>query len=467
MCIHCVTINLSIPPLDLEAELKRIAKLISDGKIRSDEIDSAMVKKIAKQLMAGVKDGYGTISTAVDKSFLKQIENNVYVFSGFKNHQMLREASLLLSDDAGVLKPFNSFLNDVKAISNTYNEVYLNAEYGNAVASMQAAASWNDFVELGVEMLRFQSINDDRTRPEHSMMDGTTVPIDDPLLNTYYTPLDWGCRCEWVPAVGETRKVNTDLPTVPPMFQTNVAKTGILFPDTHPYFNVPATVAQSILKQVDEIKASVKTEITEEPNFYPKELDAYQKELGITLNKEIFTLLNEPIPVTGKSGSAFYSPSEKRVNLPINSRNKASKWQAEAVVYHEYAHAADWQKQWRTNPLVTDLMGKYRKLFAKNGRSEYQRINMDIMKLYNPAFYDKNRDRLEQLASAADTLMSLNPAYGFGHTKKYFSISGKKEAEFIAHIFENKFIGNSAFKELMPDLYEDTIKLANQLAQTK
>jgi SPP1 gp7 family putative phage head morphogenesis protein len=252
MCLNCQIINLSIPPLKLEAELKRIAKLIRDGKMRPNQIDAAMVKKIAKQLMEGVNQGYGTAATDVDISFLRQIENNVYVFSGFKNYQMLREASLLLTNDTGVLKPFNSFLNDVKAISKTYNEVYLNAEYGNAVASMQAAASWNDFIELGVDMLRFQSINDDRTRPEHAIMDGTTVPIGDPLLDTYFTPLDWGCRCEWVPAVGQSRVIK-DLPTVPPMFQTNVAKTGILFPDTHPYFNVSPTTAKDILTQVDDV----------------------------------------------------------------------------------------------------------------------------------------------------------------------------------------------------------------------
>jgi len=253
MCINCQIITLSIPPSGLDAELSRIAKLIREGKLSPGQIDPAMVRKMAKQLMAGVKQGYGTGKlNAAEKSFLAQIENNVYVFSGFKNYHMLKEASTLLND-GGTLKPFKDFLNDIKAINTTYNEVYLSAEYGNAVASMQAAASFNDFVENGIDMLRFQTAGDDRVRTDHAIMDGTTVAIDDPLLDKYYTPLDWGCRCEWIPAVGESRKVTTDLPTVPPMFQNNVAKTGILFPDTHPYFNVPLSIAKQVLTQVDDL----------------------------------------------------------------------------------------------------------------------------------------------------------------------------------------------------------------------
>ncbi len=59
--------------------------------------------------------------------------------------------------------------------------------------------------------------------------------------------------------------------------------------------------------------------------------------------------------------------------------------------------------------------------------------------------------------------MALNPAYGYGHTKKYYRYVGKKEAEFIAHAFENKFIGNPIFKEIAPDLYKDMINLIDEL----
>jgi hypothetical protein len=57
-----------------------------------------------------------------------------------------------------------------------------------------------------------------------------------------------------------------------------------------------------------------------------------------------------------------------------------------------------------------------------------------------------------------DALMALNPNYGYGHTKSYFKRPGAKEAEFISHCFENKFIGNKVFEKYMPELYSDMIK---------
>jgi len=263
MCFKCRMYQLSGKPpkiQGLEPELLRVAKLIHSGKMKPGDIDKAMVRKIADQLMKGVFKGYGKNLTSktlteAERTFLTQVKKNVYVFGGFKNYQQLKEASLLLATDDGKLKPFNQWFTEFKQISKTYNEVYQNAEYGNAVSSSQNAASWHDFINNGIETLTFQTAEDDRVRPEHAMLDGMTVDIDDPILNVYFTPLDWGCRCEWIP--GQAKNI-TDvndyiLPDLPKMFQNNVGKTGIVFPETHPYFDTSKKVAKSINQQVDDI----------------------------------------------------------------------------------------------------------------------------------------------------------------------------------------------------------------------
>lgn len=254
MCLKCRLITLSINMDDLEPELRRIAKLLYEGKLKPGQIDAAMVKLIAKQLMKGINKGF--TSTSPDAvSFVKKLEENIYVFSGFKNYQQLKETSLLLLDNEGSYKSFNTFLNDVKQINATYNEVYLEAEYNNALASAQNAQSWQDFIDNGIDMLMFQTAEDDRVRDEHVILNGLIVPIGDPLLDTYFTPLDWGCRCEWIPAAGEkpTGYNKSDLPDIPEMFQNNVGKTGIIFPDTHPYYNVDTQTGEIIRDQVKDI----------------------------------------------------------------------------------------------------------------------------------------------------------------------------------------------------------------------
>lgn len=261
MCVKCGIIILSMPKLDgLEPEVARIAKLIYAGKLKPGQIDKAMVKKIADQLMKGVFKGFGKTLTSKDltdeeRTFLTKINDNVYVFSGFKNYQQLKETALLLKEDNGQLKSFNDFLTDVKQVNETYNEVYLNAEYGNAVASAQMAQTWLDITNNGIDMLTYQTAGDDRVREEHAILEGITLPVDDDFWATYYPPNDWGCRCDAVPAVGakEMDIPNNELPDLPDMFQNNVGKSGIIFPDTHPYYDVAKGVSKSINKQVTEI----------------------------------------------------------------------------------------------------------------------------------------------------------------------------------------------------------------------
>lgn len=63
-------------------------------------------------------------------------------------------------------------------------------------------------------------------------------------------------------------------------------------------------------------------------------------------------------------------------------------------------------------------------------------------------------DILEQILSTRDTIMALNPNYGVGHTKSYYKRIGARQAEFIAHAFENAFLSNKVFEKYLPELYE-------------
>ena len=85
----------------------------------------------------------------------------------------------------------------------------------------------------------------------------------------------------------------------------------------------------------------------------------------------------------------------------------------------------------------------------------------------NPETFTKRgitkSDVLEQIGSVRDTIMSLNPSYGYGHTKAYFKGYGKKEAEYIAHAFENAFLGNEVFKKYLPSIYDEMIEYISTL----
>lgn len=43
--------------------------------------------------------------------------------------------------------------------------------------------------------LKYSAVNDDRTRPEHRLLDGTIRHIDDKFWDTHTPPIDFRCRC--------------------------------------------------------------------------------------------------------------------------------------------------------------------------------------------------------------------------------------------------------------------------------
>jgi len=43
--------------------------------------------------------------------------------------------------------------------------------------------------------LMYNSMEDDRVRPEHAALDGLVLPVDDPFWAEHTPPWDWGCRC--------------------------------------------------------------------------------------------------------------------------------------------------------------------------------------------------------------------------------------------------------------------------------
>ncbi len=47
--------------------------------------------------------------------------------------------------------------------------------------------------------LRYEAIDDGRTRPEHEAWDGTILPADDPWWDTHMPMNGWGCRCSALP----------------------------------------------------------------------------------------------------------------------------------------------------------------------------------------------------------------------------------------------------------------------------
>ena len=213
-------------------------------------------------LKEGVKDN-------VIPAILQQaLKSDIFVFSALKTHAQLFEASQLLKDDTGKIKPFNQFLNDIQSTFKNYNELYLESEYQFAVGSSLMNVKWNEF-ENNTDRynLQYRTAGDEKVRASHAELDMITLPQNDPFWNLYFPPNGWRCRCSVSEvlkskypqdnsadaiAKGEkaTTQIGKDGKNRLEIFRFNTGKQKVIFPPNHPYRKLQG--AEGVVKTFDK-----------------------------------------------------------------------------------------------------------------------------------------------------------------------------------------------------------------------
>ena len=236
----------------------------------------------------------------------------------------------------------------------------------------------------------------------------------------------------------------------------------------------------------------------------PKELEAkgaYLNGENYNFDKRFFALLDKSRPVRLEildSDSGSYSSFiGDLVHIAGTKRGKASPWECKAVIYHEYGHCIDAQRDlWKDADLIKMRNNQIKRLKKKqeyaiterkwnqdNGGWYYERVKKEmsmveyvdtrLKHLMEKIFSMKDEtfkkrgitkmDVIEQIGSTSDTIKSLVVKYGFGHSNAYFKRQRAKETEYLAHAFENAFLGNRVFQKVMPDIYDEMIRYIKNL----
>ena len=188
-----------------------------------------------------------SIQYEIPAEMRQSLEQDIFVFSGFKTYHQLKEASELLRDSQGRVKSFNQFYQDVSAIRNKYNRNWLHAEYNFAISSAQMASHWAEY-QQDEEMtnLQYRTALDDKVRPEHAALEGVTLPMSDPFWDTAFPPNGWNCRCHVIPVLKEDFPLSNSQRAQDAfddmtqgkasLFRYNPGKEGVIFPPHHPYY---------------------------------------------------------------------------------------------------------------------------------------------------------------------------------------------------------------------------------------
>ena len=204
------------------------------------------------------------------------------------------------------------------------------------------------------------------------------------------------------------------------------------------------------------------------------------------------------IPHTNKG--SYESKLGREVVLDNDTRAQRSPWEKKAVVYHEFGHAIGDQRdiihgykplqdlrekqiarlRKKVKTTVTEYKydfatGTYKTttrqtsiMYAKQLSARIDAVYERLKKFGDDVFTRRGitkHDALEQIVSLQDTLKSLvnTKGVGWGHSTSYFNSLSMRRHEYLAHCFENAYLGNRAFEHFMPTEYKEMIDLIKSL----
>jgi len=244
---------------------KAVRYVYRQGGFTPDMLRNKPIVALTKETAQVLMDAFNStlINEEIPEAMAEKLREDVFVFSGCKTYHELREATQLLTDEDGGIKPLYQFMADVKELHPKYNEQYLEAEHEFAIHSAQAAAQWADIQEDGDEYdLQYCTAGDAAVRPDHAALEGITLPASDSFWTMYMPPNGWRCRClvkqvlrgkyqradsDRALRLGEQATTDTDNQgrNRAAMFRFNPGTQQVLFPPNHPYYhNAPEEAKQ-------------------------------------------------------------------------------------------------------------------------------------------------------------------------------------------------------------------------------
>lgn len=245
-----------------DEQLALLLQGIFEGTITEYDLPENLYFALADYLKTGLYEGFGGVLSdfkigTADFALLSEMRESLYMFSGAKTFQQVRDMTDALIDDDGVVRSFSSFKETAQAIFDQYNVNWLDAEYDTAIGQGMMGAKWND-IQANKDVLPFleyDAVDDESLCDICGPLNGMTAAVDDPVWDEYYPEMHFRCRCtvrqldedEAKPTSQEdiddiTGRVREK---VEPEFLMNAGKDKVVFSDEHPYFqNVPKEAAK-------------------------------------------------------------------------------------------------------------------------------------------------------------------------------------------------------------------------------
>jgi len=382
--------------------------------------------------------------------------------------------------------------------SKSQAERLIRTEATNA-ANMATLQSATDMFGQDNLQKEWMTAIDGRERSAHRSADGQIVDFKEKFLvggEQLFNPGDpagsaknvVNCRCSTAPFPKEDAQATGTI-------EGFVVNTPGLPSGTKP----PKIPTQSVLRTPKPVREPVKEVVDDilakKESLRPDEWNKWIKE-GEISNDDYILLLNKKIKYVNNSRQHPYCKNDgSYISIQTAKYKKRGKEVFERTIAHEMGHAVHINRGWVTldkpikdfDPDILRVFKKWEKKFGVVSREESIALsfeeNMELagirskldkkLKEYKKGFWNsdlrpekyKNMDSFvyrDRVTAAADMVEALTKgSAGWGHGAGYFAKAGGKlrHMEFVAHVFENYYVGNPMFKEILPELYKDTLEL--------
>lgn len=231
-------------------QIKGLLDGIYNGSITEYDLPEDLYFAVADYLKSGLYEGFG--GTLVDfagkdLALLKELRDNIYMFSAAKTEKQVIAISSMLVDEDGNKRSSREFNKLGAQIYEKWNNNYGRTEYNTAVAQATMAGKWNEIQKNKdlLPYLTYKTIGDACVicRP----LDGMTAKVDDPIWSKIMPVNHFNCLC--IVKQGEPTTVETPeeekssvvggvLKEMDNIFKMNSGQDKIIFSNKHPYFQV-------------------------------------------------------------------------------------------------------------------------------------------------------------------------------------------------------------------------------------
>ena len=232
-------------------------KAIFAGLNVRDEIQKDAFLEFRRILDDAVEKGYRQVAVKADP-FLDMLRHGNAVISAFKTHRMQNDMAARLLDKDGRLKPFRTWMRDVKDIASHYTVRWLRTEYDTAVLRAHEAAAWMQARQEADVLPNLRWMPTTSASPDviHKAFWSMklTLPVNHPFWKKHRPQDRWGCKC----SIMQTDEPATELKGLGkadrikpvPGLDNNPADDGMVFGKSHPYITKAYPGAEKAVRKL-------------------------------------------------------------------------------------------------------------------------------------------------------------------------------------------------------------------------